>query len=190
MQCCPNPHRGVLPVPILPVRGRAVKRENLAALTIHQPWAWSIAESTKRIENRTWRPPARIVGKYIAIHAGAQPRTKRERHEMLAQALGVGAPPGSLVFGAVVAVARVIGFIDTVPDPVLSPHWAWWVGPLAWELDNVTAMPTPIKATGKQGLWQLDSATTQLVRLQWRAAHGKLTEDEAERMALQDPATH
>lgn len=42
----------------------------MQALTIWQPWASLIVHGFKRIENRTWAPPADLVGTTIAIHAG------------------------------------------------------------------------------------------------------------------------
>lgn len=41
------------------------------ALTIWPEWAFAICHLEKRIENRSWRPPASLVGKRMAIHAGA-----------------------------------------------------------------------------------------------------------------------
>lgn len=43
------------------------------ALTIIQPWAWAVAHAGKDVENRTWAPPAALIGQDIAIHAGKAP---------------------------------------------------------------------------------------------------------------------
>jgi hypothetical protein len=40
------------------------------ALTLHRPWARYVATGQKRIENRPWAPPAKMLGETIAIHAG------------------------------------------------------------------------------------------------------------------------
>lgn len=45
----------------------------MKALTIRQPWASLIALGVKRIETRSWRAPHALIGKTIAIHAGASP---------------------------------------------------------------------------------------------------------------------
>lgn len=42
---------------------------SLLGLTVHQPWAWAIAAGHKPLENRKWKPPADVLGKYLAIHA-------------------------------------------------------------------------------------------------------------------------
>jgi hypothetical protein len=43
----------------------------MKALTLKAPWATAIAKLGKDIENRSWRPPAAIIGERIAIHEGA-----------------------------------------------------------------------------------------------------------------------
>ncbi|MBR8638680.1 ASCH domain-containing protein [Streptomyces tuirus] len=45
----------------------------MKALTIRQPWAGAIAHQTKRVENRSWKLPAKHEGARILIHAGAEP---------------------------------------------------------------------------------------------------------------------
>lgn len=42
----------------------------MKALTLKQPWAWAVAHAGKDVENRTWKPPASVIGHRIAIHAG------------------------------------------------------------------------------------------------------------------------
>lgn len=42
----------------------------MKALTISQPWATLIAIGAKRIETRSWKPPANLVDQQLAIHAG------------------------------------------------------------------------------------------------------------------------
>lgn len=38
-------------------------------LTIQDPWAQAIVWGSKRIENRTWKPPDKVIGKRIAVGA-------------------------------------------------------------------------------------------------------------------------
>lgn len=144
----------------------------MQALTLHQPWAWAIAHSDKRIENRSWSPPPDLIGEYLAIHAGVIPRSKGMREEMMRLSVSIEGPDKEegLVFGAIVAVARVVRVLDKAPG-MDSPHFEWWVGPFAWELDKVWALPTVIPARGKQGLWPLGSAERDYVRRQYKEAH-------------------
>jgi hypothetical protein len=39
-------------------------------LTIRQPYASAIVAGIKKVENRSWHPPAHILGQRILIHAG------------------------------------------------------------------------------------------------------------------------
>jgi hypothetical protein len=161
------------------------------ALTIHQPWAWAIVHESKRVENREWSPPREVIGEYIAIHAGAVPRTKKAHAEMGNVAREIGAPTTDrLVFGAVIGVARVVRVLHAEPRPS-SPHFAWWVGPIGWELDNVFALDTPLQCRGQRKLWPVPDSLLTSIRAQWKARGGKtLSYEEEERLALQDPNCH
>ncbi|MFD7705601.1 ASCH domain-containing protein [Streptomyces sp. NPDC059786] len=115
----------------------------MKALTVRQPWAGAIAHQTKRVENRSWRLPAKHVGTRILIHAGAKP------------------DQDAIVYGdhldaysAIVAVATITGC-----------HWAdTWdcCGPWAfnktfhWTLADVIALPEPVPAKGALGFWTPD----------------------------------
>ena len=44
----------------------------MRALTLWRPWSDAIVFGPKRIENRTWVPPASMIGRYLAIHAGVR----------------------------------------------------------------------------------------------------------------------
>jgi hypothetical protein len=46
--------------------------ESLPALTLYQPWASLIAAGAKPYEWRGWPAPQRMIGRRIAIHAGAR----------------------------------------------------------------------------------------------------------------------
>ncbi|MDP4271495.1 MAG: ASCH domain-containing protein [Bacteroidota bacterium] len=45
----------------------------MKALSVKQPWAWLICYGIKDIENRTWKPPEKMKGKRVLIHASAKP---------------------------------------------------------------------------------------------------------------------
>ena len=63
----------------------------MKAITLHQPFASLIADGTKTIETRSWKPPKAIIGERIAIHAGA-----RRSCDVL-EAIGDFHPVGALV---------------------------------------------------------------------------------------------
>lgn len=121
----------------------------MKALTLHQPWATAIELAGKRIENRGWRPPAGVVGRRIAIHAG---RTFDE--DVARQVMGRWLERDDLVHrarrqrGVVVCLARVVGVVEVSDDP-------WFVGPYGWVLEDVMRLTKPVKARGRQGLWDL-----------------------------------
>jgi hypothetical protein len=114
-------------------RGRGAAREKPAepaavprfhALTLWQPWAYVVAGGWKPVENRDWPPPAWLLGRYFAVHAGARyseadalwMRDERER-------LGLPhAPPAEhgIARGAIVAVARLAGAVELEPAEPIS----------------------------------------------------------------------
>lgn len=50
----------------------------MKALTIWQPWASLILVGAKPWEFRSWQPPRWLIGKRMAIHAGARPVKPKE----------------------------------------------------------------------------------------------------------------
>jgi hypothetical protein len=138
----------------------------MRALTICQPYAHLIAIGEKPIENRRW--PTSYRGP-LAIHAG---RSRAWLDEEV-----VDWPDGDLAFGAIVATAMLVACL-----PKFNRH-PWRErgglfdhehaqGPWCWVLEEVRALPEPIPAKGRQGLWIPEPA----LLAQIRAAGGDLTE--------------
>lgn len=158
--------------------------ETLHALTLHAPWAYAVAHLGKRIENRTWKPPARIVGRRLAIHAGLRNDARTwDAVTASARAAGIFGPargqPQFVPPGSVVAVATVDGFVDaTDPGDVRIKSetrflgWGatrknhWWIGPVGWLLADVMTLPEPAPCSGRQGLWRLSPDVDAAVRAQ------------------------
>lgn len=164
------------------------------ALTLWRPWAGLVAAGVKPVENRTWPPPARVIGQRIAIHAG-----KRWDHggaqwafqtlvtngapvvEAMAAALGQARHPEG-----VVAVATVAGWVFAGNPPrtaialsatpgvhgitASDPAAPWFVGPVGWVLREVVALPVPVACRGAQGLWRLPPDVRARVEEQIRRA--------------------
>jgi hypothetical protein len=128
----------------------------MKALTIRQPWAGAIAHQSKRVENRTWKLPAKHEGARILIHAGAQP-------DRLAVVYG----PHLDVYGAVVAVATITGCHWAEEDRLCSP----WSEDDAyhWTLTDVIALPKPVAAKGALGFWTPDDDVLAAVEGQLQA---------------------
>jgi hypothetical protein len=118
----------------------------MKALTICQPYAHLIAIGEKPIENRSWETPYRGT---LAIHAG------RSRDWMTA---GDAQRYPDLVFGAVVAVARLVACLamsrSVWPEPFqeLREH-EHANGPWCWVLEDVRRLKRPVYCQGAQGLW-------------------------------------
>lgn len=116
----------------------------MKAITICQPYAELVASGEKRIENRTW--PTSHRGP-IAIHAGKS-----------RDWLSPGDDPERFTFGAVVAVAELVGCLRVEQ---LTGEWKTHVhanGPWCWMLSNVRRV-TPVPCRGAQGLWQFSGPT-------------------------------
>ncbi|MEV5944680.1 hypothetical protein [Streptomyces sp. NPDC051994] len=116
----------------------------MKALTIKQPWAGAIVHQTKRVENRTWKLPARMHGARILIHAGAQ----RDRW---ATVYG----PHLDVYGAIVGAATLTGCHFALDRDICCSEWAF-PNTYHWELADVTALTTPIPCNGRLGFWSVD----------------------------------
>lgn len=89
----------------------------MSALTLHEPWAWLFAEGIKKSETRSWRPPARLLGELIAMHAAKRPIDWDEVNEVIAKVISELSgemptiTPDWMPFGAVVATARLRGYL-------------------------------------------------------------------------------
>lgn len=152
------------------------------ALSVHQPFAWAIVAGHKNIENRSWHPPAWLIGKTLLIHAtkskvssgtlaslrSSIPTMKRclspeqEENEYL---MPRGAIVGSVRLEGVVT-SRDAGKSSFLSDP-------WWIGPVGWVLSNPCRFETPIPCKGRQRLWRVPREQAQMCRAEWRSTSGK-----------------
>lgn len=55
----------------------------MLTLTVWQPWASLIMIGAKPYEFRSWRPPFKLIGERMVIHAGARPVKKREVEDLI-----------------------------------------------------------------------------------------------------------
>jgi len=109
----------------------------MKAITLHQPWATLIALNVKRIETRSWRAPASLIGQRIAIHAGATRGVvfnvlKAAARDLDSDAIALcnalyalDIEPIDLPLGAIVATA-------TLADCVRMVSWTSLDGPATW----------------------------------------------------------
>jgi hypothetical protein len=117
----------------------------MRALSVRQPWAWAIAAQGKDVENRTWRTSYRELA---AIHASSGADSAWQLPSLsLVRSYEAGGP--SVARGAIVAVALILGCDQCHGE--CSP-WAA-VGQWHWHLGQVRALPEPVPAAGRLGLW-------------------------------------
>lgn len=158
------------------------------ALTLWPEWTWAVAHFGKDIENRSWAPPARIIGQWLAIHAGAHIGGRkgdaaclegltdlREMAECVEDERGGTREGGGLPLyselipmiatSAIVAVVKVTGAVRG--DPV-----GWYCGlpDYGWKLNSLITLPEPVKCKGAQGLWPLPPDALAQVREQVQRA--------------------
>lgn len=136
------------------------------ALSIKQPWLFCITDGEKRVENRSWKPPASVMGQRIALHASAK---HEEAWSYLEACKLTGRHIGEAEFarGAIVATAVVAGYVHVRDDGMIvekvGDHSAvaaydptsdpWLVGKYGWILADVQKLPEPIPAKGSLNLW-------------------------------------
>jgi hypothetical protein len=147
------------------------------ALTVWAPWSSLIIEGWKAYEFRGWdyrRRRPDLVGRRIAIHAGARPVKSREVADLLirlerkkSRVSEAAVPfleevfvrPGLAPLAAVLGTAVIGEPIEcrtlfgpgklTYPDSDRMAPEAW-----AWPLSDIERFPVPVPARGAQGFWR------------------------------------
>lgn len=127
----------------------------MKALTLHAPWAHSVAWLGKPLENRGWPPPLSIVGERIAIHAGlSESQIEWRRIDLILAKLNATMPDAPVARGALVCTA-IVG------SPVTESDSPWFIpGNFGWPLIDVRRLPEPIPCKGRLGLWTLPEAVS------------------------------
>jgi len=151
------------------------------ALTLWPEWAYAVAHLGKDVENRSWAPPPYVFRKRIAIHGGSSiggrssaktgfaltaVRAMTDVAEMCGhdQARLRSITPGVISEEGcgIVAIATIAG-VWRSPQPE-----RWYVGDNlhGWLLEDVIALPRPVKCSGAQGLWRIPPEVLERVREQ------------------------
>ncbi|MFD6534871.1 ASCH domain-containing protein [Streptomyces goshikiensis] len=127
----------------------AVPAPEVRALTVRQPWAWALLNG-KSVENRSWPIPAGLTGSTVLLHAGKDIDRAALRDPRVATLPGLPAR-SALPTGVITAVGRLDG-CHFAKDGCCAP----WGEPEVyhWELTGLQALPEPVPAAGKLGLWR------------------------------------
>ena len=150
------------------------------ALTEYQPWASLQAHGIQTIETRSWPPPARVIGRRIAIHAGKTViqdpletgwDTFRAIREIYGDDWPGRVPTGAVVATAVLSRALRVLQLDRRAGTVVAaengnperrveleaePHGNFAPGRWLWVLEDVRRLEPPRPARGAPGVWQWD----------------------------------
>jgi hypothetical protein len=133
-------------------------------LTVRQPWAWAIARGYKLVENRVWTTKHRGL---LGIHAAGKWDDHGEdalrfvRNALTEQ--GIPYPRtmrDELPYSGTSAVIAVANLVDICTAQLNDPDAHCGCGPWAmpgqahWQLGDVRALATPIRASGAQQLWK------------------------------------
>lgn len=144
--------------------------EDLLALTFIQPWGTAALELGKDVENRPWAPWPRVIGKRIAVHAGAK-LDKRDQWGLKRELdVDIIDPPLSALLGSI----QVMGYVDVAAHRVGHPNHPWFEGVTArraeqalksrwraadakflWILGAAYTLPEPIPCKGSLSLWRV-----------------------------------
>lgn len=140
-------------------------QKGLVALTVWRPWSWMISDCGKNIENRSWPPPAWVVGRYVAIHAGKH--FDYEARLWAREKLGLIVPCSPQIPEGIVAIARLAGSTRKSDD-------VWFAGPeidgtpnYGWLLEDIVRIDPPVVCKGAQGLWPVPEDLLATLRERW-----------------------
>lgn len=141
----------------------------MKALSLSQPWLWVVLYGGKRIENRKWSPPIKMLGERFALHAarswdqgafedlcdgeyGDIPNLPQTRAEYTFGAIG-----GTATLRDYLDGTQYDGIdIDTHPGCPADQR-RFFFGPYGFLLDDVRPVVTPIPVRGMLGFWDLPS---------------------------------
>lgn len=137
----------------------------MKAITIWQPYASLFTAGVKHFETRGWYTNHRGP---IAIHSGLRPMKwilKNCEAAAVDTAIETFGTEGfmALPVGKIVAIGELTACFKMTPeniarqDPREIAVGSWEPGRYAWKIENIRPLAEPIKALGKQGLWNWEA---------------------------------
>lgn len=149
----------------------------MKALTLTPEWAWAVCHLGKRVENRTWKPTASMIGQTIALHAGkARPdwsavdlmagcagwSVRTFDHGYRKPGISLRAPDrDALTRGAIVATFRLVRTHAVAKANCVG----WECGPICWDIADVQVLARPVPCKGALGMWTVPADIAEQVCL-------------------------
>lgn len=132
----------------------------MKGLTLIQPWGWCLFHG-KPVENRTWAPAAKHVGKHLLIHAGL--KYDASAAEWIRREIGLVVPgPKEIARGAIIGSVRLDRIVTSAAElePAARP---WFFGPVGLCLTDQVELE-PFECRGALGLWDVPEAVLEQLR--------------------------
>lgn len=125
----------------------------IPAITLWQPYACLIEIGAKPYETRSFKPPPRLIGKQIAIHAAKRKMRHSDFDEETFEAISDAFPHcgwfHSLPLGVVVCTA-ILSSIHAAETVEADAFGNYAPGRWAWKLDDIEAVNPHVPAIGRQ----------------------------------------
>ena len=127
------------------------------AITIKEPWAYTIFHHGKDIENRDWYFP--LVEQEVAIHTSKNygPGEIEAASRYLQQMYGHEIDPTKLVLGSIVGVVRM-------GRPSRSSKSEWFFGEWGYPIANARLLAEPIPFRGQTKFWEVPVEVEAVIR--------------------------
>lgn len=127
------------------------KKKKMRALTLKQPWLYTITDLDKWVENRSWKIPSDRLGDWIALHAG---KTIDKREWDMAEAIHGSPITRDVPIGAIVGAATFTNIV-TRPEQLTGFKRKWFFGPYGWVIERKFVLDYPIPCRGALSLWSV-----------------------------------
>ena len=151
------------------------EHHRVRGLSLTRPWEFAFlnqpvdqSRPPKRLENRSFRPPAHATFNQIILLHAAQSWDEGDREE-IAGRTGLHVPPKhDTAHSYFYAACRLAGFVKSTSDPRFQrDEWRgqeiWFRGEYAWLIQNFVPLIERVECKGALGLWQIGHA--QFVQL-------------------------
>lgn len=151
----------------------------MKAISLHQPWASLVMQGVKRLETRSWAPPASLEGRRVLVHAAKRldPCVLEAPFSQVIRNPEVNAPTGVLLGSVLLEGAwRIDSAADR--DLVVGEYHRgegararelelafgdFELGRWMWGLQAPRQLNVPIPYNGRQGFFKVDGTLQALL---------------------------